>query len=149
MNLMDSFNNFYNNLSFNGLFFFWIVVFLFVLLTILLIVLAVKNNKLSKLLKERQDNIINQNTDDLENVEKEEISVVVENKQEENTVQEEVKKAIQEDTKKDNIIKEEGPDHNKTFTAEVECNGRKLATGVGRSKKSAEMEAARKAIKII
>ena len=48
-----------------------------------------------------------------------------------------------------NIIKEEGPDHNKTFTAEVECNGRKLATGVGRSKKSAEMEAARKAIKII
>ena len=61
MNLMDSFNNFYNNLSFNGLFFFWIVVFLFVLLTILLIVLAVKNNKLSKLLKERQDNIINQN----------------------------------------------------------------------------------------
>lgn len=107
MNLMDSFNNFYNNLSFNGLFFFWIVVFLFVLLTILLIVLAVKNNKLSKLLKERQDNSINQNTDDLENVEKEEISVVVENKQEENTVQEEVKKEIQEDTKKDNIIKEE------------------------------------------
>ena len=107
MNLMDSFNNFYNNLSFNGLFFFWIVVFLFVLLTILLIVLAVKNNKLSKLLKERQDNSINQNIDDLENVEKEEISVVVENKQEENTVQEEVKKEIQEDTKKDNIIKEE------------------------------------------
>lgn len=47
------------------------------------------------------------------------------------------------------IIKEEGPDHNKTFTAEVECNGKKLATGIGRSKKSAEMEAARKAIKII
>ncbi len=48
-----------------------------------------------------------------------------------------------------NIINEEGPDHNKTFTAEVECDGKKLASGVGRSKKMAEMEAARKAIKII
>ena len=44
------------------------------------------------------------------------------------------------------IIKEEGPDHNKSFTAEVECNGEKLAIGEGRSKKKAEMEAARKAI---
>lgn len=48
-----------------------------------------------------------------------------------------------------NIIKEEGPDHNKTFTAEVKCNGKSLAIGSGRSKKSAEMEAARKAIDII
>ena len=48
-----------------------------------------------------------------------------------------------------NIIKEEGPDHDKTFTAEVECDGKKLAIGKGRSKKSAEMEAARKAIKLL
>ena len=48
-----------------------------------------------------------------------------------------------------NIINEEGPDHNKTFTAEVECDGKKLAVGIGRSKKMAEMEAARKAIKIL
>ena len=47
------------------------------------------------------------------------------------------------------IIKEEGPDHDKTFTAEVECDGNKLAIGSGRSKKAAEMEAARKAISII
>ncbi len=47
------------------------------------------------------------------------------------------------------IIKEEGPDHDKTFTAEVECDGRKLATGSGRSKKAAEMEAAKKAIDIL
>ena len=47
------------------------------------------------------------------------------------------------------ILKEEGPDHNKTFTAEVECDGEKLAIGVGRSKKAAEMEAARKAIEKI
>ena len=44
------------------------------------------------------------------------------------------------------IIKEEGPDHNKTFTAEVKCNGKSLAIGSGRSKKHAEMEAARKAL---
>ena len=47
------------------------------------------------------------------------------------------------------IINEDGPDHNKTFTAEVECDGKKLAIGCGRSKKQAEMEAARKAIEII
>ena len=45
-----------------------------------------------------------------------------------------------------NIINEIGPDHDKTFTAEVECDGKKLASGIGRSKKAAEMEAARKAI---
>lgn len=48
-----------------------------------------------------------------------------------------------------NIIKEEGPDHNKTFTAEVECDGKKFAIGVGRSKKEAEMQAAEKAIKLL
>ena len=47
------------------------------------------------------------------------------------------------------IIDETGPDHDKTFMAEVECNGRKLARGKGRSKKLAEMEAARKALEII
>lgn len=47
------------------------------------------------------------------------------------------------------IIKEEGPDHNKSFTAEVKFNGKALAIGNGRSKKAAEMEAARKAIDIL
>lgn len=47
------------------------------------------------------------------------------------------------------IINESGPDHNKTFTAEVECDGKKLASGTGRSKKGAEMEAARKAIELL
>ena len=44
------------------------------------------------------------------------------------------------------IIKETGPDHNKTFEAEVCFNGKVLATGVGTSKKSAEMQAAKKAL---
>ena len=47
------------------------------------------------------------------------------------------------------IINETGPDHDKTFTAEVECDGKKLASGKGKSKKAAEMEAARKALEII
>lgn len=46
-----------------------------------------------------------------------------------------------------NIIKEEGPDHDKKFTAEVKCNGRTLATGEGRTKKQAEMNAADNALK--
>ena len=44
------------------------------------------------------------------------------------------------------IIKEEGPDHNKMFTAKVEVDGTELARGKGRSKKLAEMEAARIAL---
>ena len=44
------------------------------------------------------------------------------------------------------IISEKGPDHDKTFEAEVSCNNKKLATGVGKTKKQAEMKAAEKAL---
>ena len=44
------------------------------------------------------------------------------------------------------ILKEEGPDHDKTFTTEVCYNGKFLAQGQGKTKKAAQMEAARKAI---
>ncbi len=44
------------------------------------------------------------------------------------------------------IIDEKGPDHEKSFVAKVEWNGKKLAIGEGKSKKAAEMEAARKAL---
>lgn len=44
------------------------------------------------------------------------------------------------------IVKEEGPDHDKTFVAEVRCNDKYLATGIGNTKKQAEMEAARQAL---
>lgn len=47
------------------------------------------------------------------------------------------------------IIKEQGPDHDKLFTAEVKCNHKVLATGEGKTKKAAEMEAANKAIEDI
>ncbi len=44
------------------------------------------------------------------------------------------------------IIKEEGPDHNKKFEARVSCDGKVLAEGKGKSKKEAHMDAAKKAL---
>ena len=44
------------------------------------------------------------------------------------------------------IIKEMGPDHNKRFEAQVKLNGKILAQGKGKSKKQAEMQAAKKAL---
>ena len=44
------------------------------------------------------------------------------------------------------IVKETGPDHDKSFEAEVELNGKELARGKGKSKKLAEMGAAKKAL---
>ena len=46
------------------------------------------------------------------------------------------------------IIKETGPDHDKTFEAEVCLNGKILAKGKGKSKKEAEMQAAKKALEV-
>ena len=43
-------------------------------------------------------------------------------------------------------IKEVGPDHDKSFEAEVRLEGRPLARGKGKSKKAAEMQAAKKAL---
>ena len=45
-----------------------------------------------------------------------------------------------------NIIAERGPDHDKYFETELLCDGKLLATGSGKSKKAAEMEAARVAL---
>ncbi len=45
-----------------------------------------------------------------------------------------------------NIINEIGPDHNKSFETEVSCDGRVLASGKGKSKKEAEMNAAKNAL---
>lgn len=43
-------------------------------------------------------------------------------------------------------IRDEGPDHDKTFHAQVVVDARTLGTGVGRTKKAAEQEAAARAI---
>lgn len=44
------------------------------------------------------------------------------------------------------IVSEKGPDHNKHFVSEVLCDGKVLAKGEGKSKKLAEMEAAKHAL---
>ncbi|MFZ5646464.1 MAG: ribonuclease III [Bacillota bacterium] len=44
------------------------------------------------------------------------------------------------------ILKEEGPAHDKFFTAGVICMGRRMGTGTGHSKKEAEQQAARNAL---
>ncbi len=44
------------------------------------------------------------------------------------------------------ITQEKGPDHNKSFEAQVSCNGEILASGKGKSKKDAQMHAAKKAL---
>ena len=47
------------------------------------------------------------------------------------------------------VIKETGPDHDKIFTVKVEADGKVLATGEGKTKKHAEMDAAGKALEIL
>ena len=44
------------------------------------------------------------------------------------------------------LLKEEGPDHNKSFTVAVNINGERLTTATGRTKKKAEQSAAYQAI---
>ncbi len=44
------------------------------------------------------------------------------------------------------ITNEQGPDHDKSFEAQVSCNGQILADGKGKSKKEAHMQAAKKAL---
>jgi ribonuclease-3 len=44
------------------------------------------------------------------------------------------------------VVKEDGPDHDKTFTVAVVINGEKLATGDGHSKQRAQQKAARQAL---
>ena len=48
-----------------------------------------------------------------------------------------------------NVIKEEGEEHNKTFTIEVIIDNKNCGTGQGRSKKDAEQLAAEKALELL
>ncbi len=47
------------------------------------------------------------------------------------------------------LINETGPDHNKHFEFEVRFNGKKLAEGDGKTKKEAQMQAAKKALEVL
>lgn len=101
MNLLVSFTDFYDGLSSDGLFFFWVIVFLFCFLIFLTIVLVVKNKKLIKLLTEEKEVFMDNEVEDIPVVHKneevyenkEKIVQIKEdnNKQEEPIIQEEVK----------------------------------------------------------
>ena len=45
------------------------------------------------------------------------------------------------------LLKEEGPDHSKSFTVEALINGKSMGTGTGHTKKAAEQAAALEAIR--
>ena len=47
------------------------------------------------------------------------------------------------------LLKEEGPDHSKSFTVEALINGKSMGTGTGHTKKAAEQAAALEAIRSI
>lgn len=47
------------------------------------------------------------------------------------------------------IVKTQGPDHDRLFTAQVTVNGKPCATGVGKSKQEAEQEAAKAALTMV
>ena len=47
------------------------------------------------------------------------------------------------------LIDESGPDHNKTFVIEVHLNSNVIGTGEGKSKKQAEQNAAKEALKLM
>ena len=44
------------------------------------------------------------------------------------------------------LLDTKGPDHDRTFIVEVKCNGKSLAIGEGKTKKQAEMNAAKQAL---
>lgn len=72
MNLLSSFIDFYNKMSSDGLFFFWIIVFLFCFLIFLTIILVRKNKKLVKLLNDEYINEKEINTIDIPVIDKNE-----------------------------------------------------------------------------
>ena len=105
---MSSFNDFYNNLSSNGVFFFWIVIFLFLFLIFLSIVLLVKNRKLSKYLKEEQSVVEDsiEETPLVSDIKEEIVLDKVESEVKEELLKEEVKEEVKEEQSKIEINEE-------------------------------------------
>ena len=60
-------------------------------------------------------------------------------------LQEEMQAAYQDRVNYE-LVRQDGPAHNRTFTVNVTFNGQVLATGKGKSKKAAEEDAARIAL---
>jgi len=65
------------------------------------------------------------------------------------TLLQEIVQKNKEETLKYVLVNEEGPDHSKKFTVEVHLNSNVIATGIGKSKKEAEQEAAKNALALM
>ena len=132
MNLLSSFGDFYNNLSSDGLFFFWIVVFLFCFLLFLSIVLLFKNKKLTKLLDEEEK--LSDNALELDGlVVKEHVDIKEDKDSLENIVEEQnfvMEEVVIEDKKNDEIAnkQEEIGLYKKNVLREM--NGRKQTSPI-------------------
>ncbi|MGN0160524.1 MAG: ribonuclease III [Lachnospiraceae bacterium] len=62
------------------------------------------------------------------------------------TILQEMVQAVTKEVLSYELIQAEGPDHDKTFTVEAHLGDQVIGTGIGRTKKAAEQEAAYKAI---
>ena len=123
MNLLSSFSDFYSGLSSDGLFFFWIIVFLFCFLIFLTIVLVFKNKKLIKLLKEEHITAIEEDSNVLEIpiIEKKEEIVNDDREQveENNSIQEELVIEETEKVKPLEVVKDETGPYKKNVLREM------------------------------
>lgn len=125
MNLLSSFNDFYYGLSSDGLFFFWVIIFLFCFLIFLTIILIIKNKKLVKLLKEDMDSEDSTIINEIPVIE-EKKDIVNENKEQVLEIKEEIKieEPVIEDVKEIEIkpateVKEETGPYKKNVLREM------------------------------
>ena len=115
--MINSFNNFYNNLSSDSLFFFWIIIFLFIFLVVISIILINKNKKLVKILNEEQEKVEDNKEINNNILKQQQLEVPVEtkevpieepvfNKEEEKipVVKEEIKEVQEEEKPKENNL---------------------------------------------
>lgn len=108
--MINSFNNFYNNLSSDSLFFFWIIIFLFIFLVVISIILINKNKKLVKILKEEQEKVKDNKEINNNILKQQQLEVPVETKEvplEEPTSNKEEEKipVVKEEVKENNLYK--------------------------------------------
>lgn len=106
--MINSFNNFYNNLSSDSLFFFWIIIFLFIFLVVISIILINKNKKLVKILKEEQEKVEDNKETNNDILKQQQLEVPVETKEvplEEPTSNKEEEKipVVKEEIKENNL----------------------------------------------
>lgn len=120
MNILISFGDFYNNLSSDGLLFFWIVLFILCFLIFLMTTLIIKNKKLTMLLKE--DNSTNSKKIYEQDIPiADEKEVVKEEKQQVFEINEEIiiEREKQQDLKKDETKKNESGPYKKNVLREM------------------------------